>query len=224
MTNVGQDLLDVPFPDMVKSLAMGIAEAQLELDLKSVQIAQMMAGQAVTEKRVNETTQETEEVTIIEPQKVTFGSRYKATTKGTGKNKRAMTEAELNVDSNVVPAEFSLLELGFTPSFYQFVDTIIEVKMSISMTRESSYSHSSTTTTRSVVGGFFFCGGGARSKCSTVSASYASKFQYHAEGSSLLRTKLVPVPPPSVLEDRIRMLMANNGVYPVGEGASAVKA
>jgi hypothetical protein len=40
-----------------------------------------------------------------------------------------------------------------------------------------------------------------------VDATYTSKYNYSAEGSSLLRTKLVPVPPPSVLQDRIRALM-----------------
>ena len=42
---------------------------------------------------------------------------------------------------------------------------------------------------------------------STVYAAYSSKYSYSAEGSSLLRTKLVPVPPPTVLEERIRKLI-----------------
>ena len=43
-------------------------------------------------------------------------------------------------------------------------------------------------------------------KVSTVSAAFASKYQYSAEGSSLLRTKLVPVPPPAILQERMRRL------------------
>ena len=40
-----------------------------------------------------------------------------------------------------------------------------------------------------------------------MDANYSNKYSYSVEGASLLRTKLVPVPPPSVLEDRIREVM-----------------
>jgi hypothetical protein len=42
---------------------------------------------------------------------------------------------------------------------------------------------------------------------SQVNASYSQKYSYSAEGSSLLRTKLVPIPPPAILEERIRQQM-----------------
>ena len=42
---------------------------------------------------------------------------------------------------------------------------------------------------------------------STVNSTYSSKYSYSEEGSSLLRTKLVPIPPPAILEERIRALM-----------------
>ena len=44
--NVGQDLLQVPFPEMVKAMATGIAEAQLALDMTSLKIAKFMSGAA----------------------------------------------------------------------------------------------------------------------------------------------------------------------------------
>jgi hypothetical protein len=43
MASVGQELLDVPLPDMVAKLAMGIANAQAALDSNSVSTAQMLA-------------------------------------------------------------------------------------------------------------------------------------------------------------------------------------
>lgn len=43
MANVGQELLDVPLPDMVVKLALGIAEAQRALDENSVETAQALA-------------------------------------------------------------------------------------------------------------------------------------------------------------------------------------
>jgi hypothetical protein len=43
MPSVGQELLDVPFPDMVAKLSLGIAEAQRALDDNSVRTAQEIA-------------------------------------------------------------------------------------------------------------------------------------------------------------------------------------
>jgi hypothetical protein len=114
-----------------------------------------------------------------------------------------------------VPARVSMLELGFTPTFYQFVDTIIEVKISITYSEESS----STVNTRafsaanSASGKFGLFKGGAQAErkrsvtAASVNATYSNKYSYTAEGSSLLRTKLTPVPPPAILEERIRQLM-----------------
>jgi len=107
---------------------------------------------------------------------------------------------------------YSMLELGFTPTFYQFVDTILEVKMSISMTMGESDSESSTEVNAKAGYASFGSGGGAAMSASTVSASYASKYQYSAEGSSLIRTKLVPIPPPAVLEERLRKIMEENPI------------
>jgi len=121
-----------------------------------------------------------------------------------------------------VPTRLSMMELGFTPTFYQFVDTIIEVKIAIKMTRsyESSRTTSNASRDRSSSskrskrgGGLMGLFGGKRSRgyagkssvqTTQVDATYSAKYSYSAEGASLLRTKLVPVPPPAVLEERIR--------------------
>ena len=121
-----------------------------------------------------------------------------------------------------MPTKVSMLELGFSPTFYQFVDTIIEVKMSITYTQDEEYGWSTNTenTTNQTSNNTKSLGWLARpfgnSKTSTnttsvrtssVNAGYSQKFSYSAEGSSLLRTKLVPIPPPPILEERIRALM-----------------
>ncbi len=177
--SVGTDLLNVPFPEMVKTLGIGIAEAQYELDLVSMKIARMMAGYEPDE----------------EPED---GSA-------------SLSSGKPPARTILVPLgdgkEYSLLELGFTPNFYQFVDTLIELKMSISMSRESSYSRSATTVSASVTAKVGFFSPSVTMRVSTVSASYASKYQYSAEGSSLMRTKLVPVPAPAILEERIRAML-----------------
>ena len=107
-----------------------------------------------------------------------------------------------------VPTRVSMLELGFAPVFYNFVDTIIEVKISISISRSSSSKVNVKSKSRSVSGSFSFKKGiRATVSTSQVNATYSSKFSYTAEGSSLLRTKLAPIPTPPLLEERIRALM-----------------
>lgn len=174
--SMGQQLLDVPFPDMIKSMGLAIAEAQYELDLVGMRLAQMMSGEYEVE--VPHPTDE--DKTIVETRKTVI---------------------------KFADEELSLLELGFTPTFYQFVDTLIEVKVSLSMSYQREFQYSRSTTRSSIVGGFFIGFGGAKASVTSVSASYASKYQYSAEGSSLIRTKLVPVPSPAVLEERIRILI-----------------
>ncbi|MEH6799227.1 MAG: hypothetical protein V7681_07985 [Halopseudomonas sabulinigri] len=173
--SIGTELLNAPFPLIVRNMGVGIAEAQLELDLVSLRIARMMAGFA-TGSDEDENAPET-------PYKVEFSN---------GKS-------------------YSLLELGFTPSFYQFVDTVIELKLSISINseRSSTYKRTQVKASAKGVGLPFFAAGSI--SASSVSASYASKYQYSAEGSSVMRTKLVPVPAPAILEERIRALIEAEG-------------
>jgi hypothetical protein len=169
---IGQELLDVPFAEMVTSLGLAISRAQFELDRTSLQIAQIMSGQPFDVP--NPDGEGTHEETL----RIQFGDQ-----------------------------ELSMLELGFTPSFYHFVDTIIEVKVSIRIATETSFSR--TTFHASFDSYFAIFAAGA--SVSSVSASFATKYNYSAEGSSLLRTKIQPIPPPAILEQRIRALIAAGG-------------
>ncbi len=109
----------------------------------------------------------------------------------------------------------SLFELGLSPSFYQFVDTLIEVKMSISLSRTRT---SSTGTAASGQGMTIGLRPGEyrySARGSSVNAVYASKYPYSAEGASLLRTKLAPVPAPGIFEDRIRAMIEQDTAFRV---------
>lgn len=161
--NIGQELLNVPFPEMVKNLGVGIAEAQYALDRVSIRIAQMMSGHKVDANGV----MIRDESSLIVLQEGSKG--------------------------------VSLLALGFTPTFYQFVETYIELKMAISVTSTKEFKASASVNAV----GF----GGAGLVAASVNASYAQKYQYSANGSSEMRTKLVTVPAPAVFESRIRELM-----------------
>jgi hypothetical protein len=285
--SIGRDLLDVPMGDMIRDMALAIAEAQMSLDSNSIEVAQMMGGlKTITqviggEERVtfedsrvffgkekmlistaidvyNNTTDATLRASIkqtaidnnvnVEESNVivvsadpdtngttftpniqadynylyrngvtyyaydpnaTLGARYNVVTNPTNIRYRLKAGAP---DSNIfVASRVSMLELGFSPTFYQFVDTIIEVKITIRFTEETNSSTNSSASTRSGSVGFRFGFGRAglnrQVSTSQVNASYSQKFNYSAEGSSLLRTKLTPIPPPAILEERIRQQM-----------------
>lgn len=179
--SVSTEMTNTPFPEMVRLLGIGIAEAQYELDLVSLKIARMMAGyQPDPEPQPGEPA----------PTLPAAPERTLLVKLGDGK-------------------EYSLLELGFVPTFYQFVDTLIELKLSISMSRESNHQRSSTQVDAAVSGSLGFFSASASMSASSVSASYSAKYQYSAEGSSLMRTKLVPVPVPAILEERIRAMITS---------------
>lgn len=177
--SVSTEMTNTPFPQMVKLLGTGIAEAQYELDLVSLKIARMMAGYMPDpEPEPGETA----------PTLPTTPERTMLVKLGDGK-------------------EYSLLELGFVPTFYQFVDTLIELKLSISVTKETNRDSSSTQVNANLSGSVGFFSASASMSASSVSASFSSKYQYSSEGSSLMRTKLVPVPPPEILQERIRAMI-----------------
>ncbi len=163
--DVGKELLNVPFPEMVKSMGLGIAEAQYALDRVSIRITQMMAG-----------FKEGPDGELIA-------------------DKSALIKLQSEGDS------YSLLALGFTPTFYQFTETYIELKMSITMKESREFGASVKA---SYTG---FVGYGVLS--ASVNASYSQKFQYEANGSSEIRTKLVTVPTPAIFEQRIKELVVS---------------
>lgn len=153
MADVGQDLLNVPFPEMVLKLATAIAEGQFKMDQTSCEITKFMGD--------------------VKKSPVTIPDVSK-------------TEADATIDTSLIGA-------GFQPTFYQFTDTIIEVKMAITMTKSSE-----TSASVSAKGGFMIFS-------ASVNASYSSKYSYSVEGSSLLRTKITPVPPNSYLQNLIEI-------------------
>jgi hypothetical protein len=105
------------------------------------------------------------------------------------------TEAKyrIRLSDSADARSYSLLELGFAPTFYQFVDTVLEVKVAFSMSSETSNTGSGR--------------GKYQAKSTPVDATYSNRFQYPVEGSSVMRTKLVTVPPPGLLEGRVRELV-----------------
>lgn len=143
MASIGQELLNVPFGDMVMQLAFAIAEGQYKMDQASCKIAKLMGDKSKCP------------IDIPNFEGGTLGSET-----------------------------VSLIGAGFQPTFYQFTDTIIEVKISISMNRSTELSASTKV----------------KCLCASVSAGFSAKYSYTCEGSSLIRTKITPVPPSSFMQ------------------------
>ena len=232
---IGQELLNVPMGDMIRQMALAIADGQMALDASSIGVAEMMGGlKAVFDDDGNQTFDDSriffgydlmspeDALIYIEADNALSGGDTTALTKLINDQKTAIaSNTKLSKDEKDhplirVPTRLSMLELGFTPTFYQFVDTIIEVKIAIKITRETTRTRTTkdtfqqnTNASRSRSGFLgLFLGPSSRQtttvSTSQVDGSYSAKYGYSAEGASLLRTKLVPLPPPPVLEDRIR--------------------
>ncbi|MGQ0595199.1 MAG: hypothetical protein ACT4QB_21950 [Gammaproteobacteria bacterium] len=258
--NVGQELLNVPMGDMIRSMALAIAQAQWELDKSSMTVTELMSGQRLlrdldTGKLLDKDGKPTGQTTqpIIIDSRVYFGYTYatfdvagdgkiagatptaeqaKAIKDATGKDVANLTpqDKETLKKGIRVPQRLSMVELGFVPTFYQFVETIIEVRISISIhgstddTRSSTASASTQQNSYSNSGYWWWYNQGAHTtnvSTSQVNASYSSKYSYDVTGSSFLRTKLVPVPPPPILEVRIRELMDIERAYLLGNPEKA---
>lgn len=198
MPSIGQQLLDVPFPEMVFKLANAIAQGQRRLDKASLDTARALAKAKVS------VIPEIYEVITPEPVDVDTGS---GTVTVTGA--RVATTA-------ASPVKYTLLQAGLTPTFYQFTETLIEVKISISQRSEISSEfeigaefETSVETQAEAKAGFFLFGSASASVktsstfSSHVNYSSSATYSYSAEGSSLLRTTLKPVPPPPRLLPRV---------------------
>jgi len=195
--SVGQELLNVPFPEMVEQMGMAIATAQMALDLNSMRTAQALANTMIPAGTV---------VTAI-----------KETVDAEG----VVTSTEVLYNDNPMP----LLVYGINPTFYAFSETIIEVKMTITMSVERTVtfavSKSVTGTSATTFAASYQTGallsalaGTAKgsvnntttvARTTTMNASYTGKFNYKEEGSSLIRTTLKPIPPPERMIPKIQV-------------------
>jgi hypothetical protein len=195
--NVGQELLNVPFPEMIQQLALAIAEGQLALDMNSIDVARALATTTLPANSVVVAMQET----VDEDGNVT------------------KSEPVFNA------AELSLLAFGLNPTFYQFTESIIEVKMEITMRLERTFETSTSRTfkfenkttvdAKAQTGGIaakLFGKASVSAKntttvaySTTMNARYTNKYSVEAHGTSLLRTTLNPVPPPERSVPRFRV-------------------
>lgn len=231
---IGQELLNVPMGDMIRQMAFAIADGQTKLDENSINTAEMMGGlTTVYDEEGNVSFDDSrvffgyEYMTVKEAQAYALTDDALSGTLGDDAIKLSEVLEKLSKDKDGnalpddkeirVPVRHSMMELGFAPVFYQFVDTIIEVKIAIKITREREFTRTRQNKDSSIDAASkrkrsFWGTSRANSysrqvATSQVDASYSNKYSYSAEGSSILRTKIVPVPVPTALEDRIQSFM-----------------
>lgn len=97
--------------------------------------------------------------------------------------------------------ETSMIGAGFQPTFYQFAETIIEVKMAISLNYENTYENKVEGNKKSLS----LRGRKVTVTSTPINATYTSKYNYSQEGASTIRTRLVPVPPNTIIERQIEL-------------------
>ena len=168
---VGQELLDVPIADMVRDLAAAVAEGQLSLDRASIETLKFLASEANAIDLIPQVTE------VIAPTLSTV------TVNGSDVQVPGISVTQ----QPTTAVRTSLLQAGLMPTFYQFTEALIEVKLSITLREAGS------TQTAGRPG---FARRGAMAFAAPVNFRNASTYSHTTEGPSLLRVTMKPVPPP----------------------------
>src|SRR5271170_3243929 len=135
MPNVGAELASVPFGRMIYDMASAIARSQTALDMASIKLVQVLASTTF------DYVPDVVETLIPNPREIaiTDGSGHPVTDKDG--NDVTVTVTGVQVLHAVGPPfPMSLLQAGVNPTFYQFTNSTITVKMSITSTTESDSS------------------------------------------------------------------------------------
>lgn len=164
--NVGNELAEVPFGDLISNIAQGIADGQRALDMTSIQTLI-----ALTQTQV-EVIPEITEVLTAEPFPVHVSGQPPIEVTGV----RVQGSAS-------APVQMSALEAGILPTFYQFSEATIELKLSLQM-READQMQTDGKTARVLV-----------PFGSHVNFRTQSTFGYTAQAASTVSVTIRPVPP-----------------------------
>lgn len=105
---------------------------------------------------------------------------------------RMMADSESGLQLHPDEDKRSLLELGFTPSFYHLTEAKLDVRVAFSMSQTTEFSVGAKVGANV---GFF---------AASVDASYSAKYSFDAHGSSAVSARFVSVPPPSSLTELLR--------------------
>jgi len=195
MPNVGAELASVPFGKMIYDMASAIARSQVALDKSSIALVKVLAS--TTFDYVPDVVETL--TPLPRPVKGVNGAPL------LDSNDDPVVVTGVQVSTTVGDSfPLTLLQAGVNPSFYQFTNSTIEVKMSITSTQESSNTLDvGVSVTASA--DFLFASG---SVSSHVNFTSSNKYSYSVTGSSSMSTTLVPVPPPKNMMPRFFLVNA----------------
>ena len=164
-SQVGNELVEANFGEIIRSIAQGIADGQRALDLASVQTMITLS------KTLIDVIPEISEVITPEPVTVPIS----------GQPSIEVTGARVTATASD-PVQMTALQAGLLPSFYQFTEAVIALRMSISL-REATQTETDGT---SSVGLFAFG--------SHVNFRTQNTYSYSVDASSSVTATLKPVP------------------------------
>jgi hypothetical protein len=170
ITQIGAELAEVPFSDMIANVAQGIADGQRALDLTSVRTMVELSQIQV------DLIPEIAEVITPDPFDVPVP----------GHPSIRVTGARVNASASDA-VQMSALQAGILPSFYQFSEAVIQLKMSLQL-REVTETETDGSSAPAL-----------RIFGSHVNFRTKNTYDYTVEGSSSVTATIRPVPPPSRL-------------------------
>jgi hypothetical protein len=170
LTAVGNELAELPLGDLLHSVAQGIADGQRALDMASLQTLIALSKTPVP------VIPEVTEVITPEPFQVNVS----------GQPPIQVTGARVTATPSP-PIYMNALQAGITPTFYQFTEATIQVKISVQLreVEETTEDGKKRTTVRAFG--------------SNVNFRTQNKYSYSVDASSSVTATLRPVPPPSRL-------------------------
>ena len=169
ITQIGAEISEIPFGDMIAGVAKGIAEGQRQLDLSSIQTLIELSQTIVP------IIPEVSEVITPFPFEVDVSGQPSVT----------VTGARVNA-SAAEPVAMTALQAGITPTFYQFTEATIALKLSMQIRQVDQTDTDGTRT------GFLFFS-------SHVNFRTQNTYSYQVDGSASVTATLKPVPPPQRL-------------------------
>ena len=165
VSQVGNELQEVQFGELIRSIAQGIADGQQALDLAAVQTLVALSNTFI------EVIPEISEV--ITPQSITVPISGQPSIEVTGARVTATASD---------PVQMTAIQAGLLPTFYQFTEVDIALKISVQLRQVTT---TETDGTQSV--GIFAFG-------SHVNFRNQNTYSYSVDASSSVTATLKPVP------------------------------
>lgn len=166
ITQVGNELQEVDFGELVRSIAQGIADGQRALDLSSIKTLQVLANTTV------KVIPEVSEVITPAPIQVNVSGQPPIWVTGA----RVLASAS-------EPVPMTALQAGLLPTFYQFTEATIQLKVSIQLRQAEQ-----TDTDQSRQSGIF-------AFASHVNFRAQNTFSYSVDAAASVNVTMRPVPP-----------------------------